>query len=666
MGSVYLAARADDTFRRQVVVKLIRRGMESAQTRQRLRTERQILATLDHPNIARLFDGGTIDDESLGENLPYFVMELVEGLPIDTFCDHHRLSIADRLRLFRKVCGAVHYAHRHLVVHRDLKPSNILVTTAGEPKLLDFGIAKLLGPEPIGIDAAPTVAWVRWLTPDYASPEQILGQPITTASDVYSLGGLLHRLLTGELPRRLAGLSPAQIERTFDGQPLKPPSELIHRQPESQDPDTTAPFTDPQAISTARGVRPQQLRQQLVGDLDTIVLKTLHRDPERRYRSVEQLAEDLLRHLRGFPVLARPDHPLYRLRKFVRRHRLGAASLAAFLLFFIAGTTTLAVQSARITQERDQLRAVISLVKDIFKVAAEGEELTVRQAVDRSAVILEHRLHDQPEVRALLMDTTGTIYLNLWAIEAAIAQLTQAVDMRTRLFGDGSPEVAESLSSLGLAMAFHGDLKDGETTARAALDHYRQRYGTGHPELVRPLNNLVSILCFKGDFATAETPSIEALTLARQGLPEASEAYVAAITNRALLLTKKNQPDEAATLYRETLELYRRYRGEEHPDVAAVFNNLALVLKRQEHLKAAEDLYRQALALERKLFGQHHRKVAVTLNNLAALLLHREDAPAAVATYREARDVALEALGPGHPGTLITNGRLGVGAGRKW
>ncbi len=633
MGSVYLAARADAEFDRQVVLKLIRQGMESAEVRQRFRVERQILASLEHPWIARLYDGGTSD-----ENLPYLVMEYVEGIPIDEYCDREGASLDQRLALFRKVCAAVQTAHQNLVVHRDLKPSNILVTPEGEPKLLDFGIAKMLDPETATGDGAATVPWSRWLTPDYASPEQIFGRRVTTASDVYSLGVLLCKLLTGQLPRRFASRSPAELERLVAEKPVTKPSELLRRNAAAA----------PESVS----------RHQLQGDLDTIVLEALHEDPSRRYASVEQLAEDIARFQGGFPVRARRDQAFYRLRKLLRRHRLAAAVTSAFVALLVVGILTLAAKSARIAHERDQLRAVLAFVKDVFKVAAEGEELTVREAVDRSAAILDRRFKDRPEVYATLVDTTGTIYMNLWEIEPALAQLERAVEMRRRLYGDDSPELAESLSSLGLALGFQGDFENGEANAREALQRTRQRLDARHPELIRPLNNLVTLLCFKGDIPAADEPSSEALDLARELMSEDREELVTAVGNRALVLTKKGEAEDAVKLYREALDLRRRYHGEAHPDVAVMLNNLALLLKQQDRFVEAADRYRQALALQRRLFGEDDPKLALTLNNLASLQLATGDAVSAAESYGAARDLIEQTFGRDHNGFVVTSAGL--------
>ncbi|MGZ5003001.1 MAG: serine/threonine protein kinase, partial [Chthoniobacterales bacterium] len=315
LGAVYLAARADDEYRKQVAIKLVRRGLDTEDILRRFRNERQILAQLDHPNIARLIDGGTTDD-----GLPYFVMEYVNGQPINGYCDANALSTTERLTLFRKVCSAVTYAHQNLVIHRDLKPSNILVTQEGEPKLLDFGIAKLLsaGDELF----TQTIPALRVMTPEYASPEQIKGDKIMTTSDVYSLGVLLYELLTGQQPYRLKTRTPEQIARAITEQEPERPSTVLADNQQSE-------------IGNPKSLR---------GDLDNIVLMAMRKEPARRYASVGQFSEDVRRHLTGLPVVARKDTVAYRTSKFVNRHRIGVAAAALVLLSLVGGIVATLIQ----------------------------------------------------------------------------------------------------------------------------------------------------------------------------------------------------------------------------------------------------------------------------------------------------------------------------------
>src|SRR5438270_3604225 len=328
MGTVYLAERADQQYEKQVAIKLIKRGMDTDAVLRHFRNERQILASFDHPNIARLFDGGTTDD-----GLPYFVMEYVEGLPINEYCAAHKISLVDRLKLFREVCAAVSYAHRHTVIHRDIKMSNILVTSEGTPKLLDFGIAKILQPGG-GPEALMTMTGVRLMTPEYASPEQVRGEPITTASDVYSLGIILYELLVGRSPYRFTSRSPLDLAREItDTEPPRP--------------STSARGKDLKLDPT--GIRNSKV---LKGDIDNIVLMALRKEPDRRYQSVEQFSEDIHRHLGNRPVLARKDTVRYRAAKFIQRNKLAVAAALLILASLVAGLIASTWQAHRATLEK--------------------------------------------------------------------------------------------------------------------------------------------------------------------------------------------------------------------------------------------------------------------------------------------------------------------------
>ena len=358
MGEVYRAFRADDQYKKQVAIKLVRAGHDSALVLSRFKNERQILASLDHPNIARLLDGGTTQ-----EGVPYLVMELIEGRPIDEYCDAHKLDVTARLRLFLTVCSAVQYAHSRLIVHRDLKPGNILVTAEGQPKLLDFGIAKILDPVALGGAIEATMTMLRVLTPAYASPEQVKGETITTASDVYSLGVVLYELLTGHHPYRVRdGTAEAMSRAVLECEPEKPSS--VVRRSEDAVRDQTA--ISPVAVSAARDGTPDRLRKRLSGDLDNIALMALRKEPERRYASVEQLQEDLSRHLEHQPVSASKGTFSYRASKFISRHKAGVAAAAAFTITLLAGILITA-HEARIAQQRfnDVRELANSLIFDV-------------------------------------------------------------------------------------------------------------------------------------------------------------------------------------------------------------------------------------------------------------------------------------------------------------
>ena len=413
MGIVYLARRESE-FEQRVALKLVQRSLGTGEVIRRFENERQILARLEHPYIARIFDGGTD-----GDGLPYFVMELVEGEPIDRYCDVHGLSLRRRLELFLKVCEALQFAHQHLVIHRDLKPGNILVDASGTPKLLDFGIAKLLrmeDPAP-SVRASPRTAGSltrpgeRPMSLWYASPEQVSGDPITAASDIYSLGVLLYKLLTGRLPYRLGAAGQPDPEAILTEVPTRP-SEAVLRRGESTSGESAAGTPrqpSMEEISHARDATPGRLRRYLAGDLDAIVLKMLAKKPRQRYGSVDQLASDIRCHLEDLPVRARDAALVYRAGKFVRRNRWFLATAAVFLLLVAGFTIALASQLAESRRDRDRAQRLTTLMEDLFNAAdpdrAAGRELTVRELLDLGRHSLEDGLHEEPEVRAQLLQT---------------------------------------------------------------------------------------------------------------------------------------------------------------------------------------------------------------------------------------------------------------------
>ena len=488
MGTVYLAERADDAFTQQVAIKLIKRGMDTDQVLARFRAERQILASLDHPNIARLLDGGTTDD-----GLPYFVMEYIEGQPIDAYADAHRLSIPERLRLFQQVCGAVSYAHQHLIVHRDIKPVNILVTADGAPKLLDFGIAKVLQAED---DATATATGLRMLTPEYASPEQVEGRHATTVSDVYSLGVVLYELLTGRSPYRTRSRSPAEIaEAVCTTDPVRPSAAVAEAEP-SLAGRRRSGLADDRAAATGLGST-DRLRRRLRGDLDTIVLTALRKEPARRYQSVEQLSADIRRHLDGLPVRARSDTFRYRAGKFVRRNRGMVAAGALVGLSLVGGTIATAWQAreARAAQARAERRfndvrklanAVLFDYHDAIKDLPGSTP--VRERLVRDALgYLDTLAHEAHGDAALQRDLArayrrvgdvqgGSLTANLGDTEGALNSYRKAVRILDDLLtGDSSDvrtrrELASILSDFGNLLFDTGDVAGSLTLAQRAWD----------------------------------------------------------------------------------------------------------------------------------------------------------------------------------------------------
>src|SRR3984885_9291410 len=472
MGEVYLAERADAEFEQQVAIKVVHGSLRGVQSR--LKVERQILAQLDHPNIAHLLDGGSLPDGTA-----YIVMEYVDGVPIDVFCDSNRLDINARLRLFQTVCAAVHYAHQNLIVHRDLKPSNILVTAAGVPKLLDFGIAKLLDDRQSSLHTvAVTHADLRVMTPDHASPEQVRGQPITTSSDVYVLGVLLYKLLCGASPFVIPSMRLSEIERAICEKDPLPPSQTVG--------DDSA---ESNSMAEARGTTAKRLKRSLVGDLDNIVLMAMRKEPERRYGSAEQLASDIQRYLDGKPVIARRDTVSYRTSKFVKRHWLPVSAAAAATFVVIAFSISTYVQSVRIAAERDRVEQqrevaeheraraeeVSSFLVNLFKLSDPGEnrgnQVTAREILDSGAKRLQAGLQDQPATKAALLSAVGSVYDSLGQFQDALPLLDESLQLQAQ---SQDRSRVDTLLELGRARIGAGDLPGAEAPLQEAL-HTAQR-----------------------------------------------------------------------------------------------------------------------------------------------------------------------------------------------
>jgi serine/threonine protein kinase len=424
-GTVFLGERADKQFSGKVAVKVVDRA-NAADLGMRFRAERQILASLNHPNIARLIDAGETEDGQ-----PYLVMEYVEGKPLDQYCDENRLDLRKRLKLFMDICAAVQYAHQNLIIHRDLKPANILVTADGTAKLLDFGIAKLLNRNSIGNTASELTRMnERLLTPEYASPEQIIGGAVTTVTDVYSLGIVLYRLLSGLRPYDLSGAtSQLEMERSICVADPPRPSANVQRAMQSPPAQDEQPIA---AVALARGLSPERLRRRLVGDLDAIVMRALRKEPQHRYTSVERLVADIRHYLENEPVQARQGNWVYYTQRFVRRHTTAVAASTGFLIFVIAVAIVMSIQRQsiaaaleRATHDRERAEKVSQFMLDVFSAADPftnfGKEPTARVLLDQAARTIQNDLTQQPEVRARLLEAIGRSYRRMGQPDRAVA-----------------------------------------------------------------------------------------------------------------------------------------------------------------------------------------------------------------------------------------------------
>ena len=624
MGDVYLAERADEEYRQQVAIKLVRSGLYSPQVQGRLRTERQILATLQHPNIARLLDGGRASDGT-----PYLVMEYIEGEPIDVYCDRQRLSIEERLRLVVQVCSAVHYAHRNLVVHRDLKPNNILITPDGTPKLLDFGIAKLLDTRHSLQTLAVTHFEYRVMTPAHASPEQVRGDVITTASDIYVLGVLLYELLCGRKPFELTGRSFMQLERIICEEQPAAPSAMVARTGHEA-PALAA------AIAAGRSTTPARLRKQLRGDLDDIVAQAMHKDAERRYSSAEQLAADLELHLGGRPVLATGDAWWYRTVKFVRRHAVAVTASAAGMLTLAAFTALTFVQAQRIAYERDvaniertRAEQISSFLVELFQLSdpsrSRGNQVTARELLDIGARRISFGLTDQPETRATLLETIGGVYRGLGLYADSVPLLEEAVRSRIRIHGERHPAVAEALAALGAALCDQGELDRCDERLGASLRMQRELLGPTAIELAPTLMGHARLAQLRGALDVAQRYYDESLALYARHGQEHSSAAASVMNELAGLYSYRGMYDEAAALYRTALDIDRRALGGDHPHVAMHLQNLALTLHLQGRLGEAEPLYAESIRLLDKVLGERHPQTLDALANYGRFLHRKGD-----------------------------------------
>ena len=641
MGVVYLAERDDPELRQRVALKVLPGDIGMAVALRRFREERRILASLDHPNVARLLDGGVTPDGT-----PWFAMELVDGLPIDRWCDEHALDVDARLRLFVDVCAAVQYAHQRLVVHRDLKPSNILVRADGTPKLLDFGIAKLLAPDVASSEESRlTRTGMRVLTPEYASPEQVRGEPVGTTSDVYALGVLLYELLAGRGPYGADRPTMRELERRV----------LEHEPPR------------PSTVADA------PRRRALRGELDAIVLTALRKDPAERYASAERLADDVRCHLAGLPVAARTDTRGYRARKFVVRHRWSVAAAAIAIAALVAFGAVMSVQRARTARAQARAERTAAFLVELFTsvdpAVARGSEVTARALLDRGTERIARELADEPETRAAMLDAMGRAYFGLGDYDAARPLLEEALAVRRRLHRGDHADVAASLYHLAYLRRNQSDFAGAEPLYRESLAMRRRLLADAHPDLITSINGLAYALRGRGEHAAAEALYREAIAMGRRaGADSAARAELTvSLTGLGATLYGRGDYVAAESQFREALALIRALHGDAHPDVNTVLYSLGRTLHDRGALADAEPVLRQALASGRAIRGARHPLVAIDVMGLALLLSDRGEVAEAEALFREALDIQRTALPPGHERTattLVGLGRLLVSTGR--
>ena len=619
VGRVYLAARADRAFEKQVAVKVIKRGMDTDDLVRRFLGERQILAQLDHPNIAKLLDGGATED-----GRPFLVMEYVDGAPIDRWCAKSALDVDARIALFLAVCEAVHFAHRNLVIHRDLKPGNILVNRDGEPKLLDFGIAKLLDPQRSPATVLPTAPGWQAMTPEYASPEQVRGEAVTTGTDVYALGVVLYELLTGRRPYTIADTTPIAIETAVCRAQPRRASAVAREAVESS------------ATSVYGEIDGARLERRLAGDLDDILRMALEKEPARRYPTVDQLAADLARHLDGLPVAARRHSFLYRSTKFVRRHKLAVSVAAAVLALLLSFLTALVLQRGQILRQRDRAELVSTFLVDLFEISdpsqRRGETVSARELLDKGARDIEARLQRQPGLLGELLGTIGATYRKLGLYREAKPLLERSVALTSESYRPRDPAIAaagQRLADLHFAL---DDYAAAERLTRQALALRRELLGEDHAATIESLFRLAQVRHSLGAFSEADELFSRA---GRQARDRGYDELKIRILFRHGLLARYSGHESAGHLLREALSGAEAFWGDDHPQVALILAQLAELAKTSDP-ERAEELFARAVAIQRAVYREPHPDLASTLNNRAVLDLERGRLEAAEAGFLEA------------------------------
>jgi serine/threonine protein kinase len=679
-GVVYRAEQHQPV-RREVALKLLKLGMDTKAVIARFEAERQALALMDHPHIAKIFDAG-----ATATGRPYFVMELVRGQRISDYCDARRLAVPERLEVFIQVCHAVQHAHQKGIIHRDIKPSNILVVESqGKPvpSVIDFGIAKATDQRLT--DKTLYTAFEQFVgTPAYMSPEQAAGVDIDTRTDIYSLGVLLYELLSGCTPFRTATIPNASLDELRrairEKEPLRPSACL----------ETLRP-AELAAVAQKRQSDPVKLCRILRGDLDWIVVKALEKEPQRRYQTVSGLAMDLQRYLDNEPVLARPPSRVYRLQKLVRRNKLAFAAATAVTLA-LAGGLSLTLWSllqekqarkrataaeALQNQLRQQAQAgegkarteaaksaqVASLLEEMLKgvgpsVAIGRDTTLLREILDRTAARVPQGLTNQPEVAMELCMVLAETYDELGLDKQAEGMTREALRLARAVYGERHRAVAKALRRLGYTLANQGKLGEAEPLVRQALAMGRKLFGNDSLEVAESLNTLANILWDRGSLPEAEALNREALDIRRRIV--ANDPLVGeSLNDLAGVLTAEGKLDEAGDLYREALAVARRAFGDDHPSVPVAINNLATVLKKQNKLAEAEPLFREALDLQRKLLGREHPNLAVAMKNLAMLLRAQGKLAEAEVLQRQALAMEQKLLGAENPSIAISLRNLG-------
>jgi len=649
MGEVWVAEQHKPIHRR-VALKLIKAGMDTSQVISRFESERQALALMDHPVIAKVFDAG-----ETGDGRPYFVMEYIQGIPITKYCDQNRLTTKERLELFRHICEGVQHAHQKAIIHRDLKPSNILVAIqdgVAVPKIIDFGVAKATA-QTLTERTMYTELGMLIGTPEYMSPEQaeMSGQNVDTRTDVYSLGAILYELLVGVLPfdpKELRRAGYDEIRRKIrEEDPPRPSTKL----------STMGDASTTQA-QNRRTERPALIRE-IRGDLDWITMKALEKDRTRRYGSPSDLEADIDRYLHHQPIVARPPSTVYKARKFVRRHRFGVGVASAIAVLLVVFSVTTAIQARRIARERDRAnqeaeasRQVSDFLTGLFKVSdpseARGNSVTAREILDKGADKIARDLQGQPLVQGKLMNTMGYVYESLGLYDPARGLLEKALDIRTKALGPDHPDVAITLSELGTVVWRKGDFARAKALQEQALAIREKRLGPDSKEVASSLHNLGNLNWSQGNYAEARRLLERALAIREKVLGPENSDVATTVNSLGAIAYKEGDFKRARELWERTLAIREKTLGPDHPYIASSLNNLAIVHTYTGDPKGAIPLLERVVKIQEKVLGLKHPDLASGLMNLGDAMSKSGDLVGAKPYY--ARAVAImEAASPNNP-----------------
>ena len=661
MGSVYLAERIDGEFEHQVALKILHSGVTIDSHIRRFMAERQILASLNHSNIATLFDGGISDDGQ-----PWFAMEYVDGLPIDLYCDKNRLTIKERLELFLDVCDAVQFAHGKLVIHRDLKPSNIIVKDNGKVKLLDFGIAKVLDSKfSDSSQTSITQKGILPLTPTYASPEQVLGESVSVSSDIYQLGVILYELLTGLRPYDLKGCTPGQIERIVcEETPPSPSTALTQFSKAQKSADGTTGQRVDERIKT-----PGRLAKTFRKELDTIILKAMHKEPDRRYTSTEQLAKDIRLYLDGRPVLAHPDSTKYRAGKFIKRHKVGFASsiFIILLLFGYALTITWHSQQTRAAldvaqAETEKAEQISSFLMGMFEAGdpeeSLGDTVTARVLLDRGIDQAE-QLENQPDVQAQMFEIIGNAYRNLGEDEQALTLFEQTVEIRETLYDTPNSQLADSHYHLGSALHNLGRYRDAFRHYQKAGKIYQSLPDYQSVEYAKSLHTIASLKQSHQEFTEAKNLHHKAKEM-RIDLFGPNHPDVASSHHKmGISYLQEQLPDSAIQNFNRALDIYAANNLRKGAGASAVLLSLGRAFENTENYDAAEKHYLEAYEIRKDIFGPNHDSPATAQKTLGDFYRNRGDLAAAKFHYQTAMGILDKNYTANHPLMRPLNQSLG-------